>query len=228
MTAFPFNPTTTPPADIIRMATTYDSFSKIHNDLRQSTDAIVLKAQYMELDRRLAELFSYVAPADGNKATYSVTLATLIRNAASLFELGSRWLYPQLFESGKADLCIFHYLSLDKFTKASNIELSSSQFYDKFAPQQVSSPFISLKNWDKASALTDKHIPPWWTASNKLKHTNAGLITYGTLENAIAAVGGSFAFLHAVFGPGMVFGTYVDERGTLLHELTSSIFVPSW
>lgn len=228
MTAFPFNRTTTPDHDLVRGRETYDVFSENHHTRRTSTEAIIFKAQYMELDRRLLDLFSYVAPAEGNKATYSVTLATLIRNAASLFELGSRWLYPQAYAHDSGKLNIFHYLSLEVITKASSITLRSPVFYDIFSSTQIYRPFTSLTLWDRKSALTDIHVPTWWTASNKLKHTNEGLKQYGTLENAIAAVGASFAFFHTVFGPGMVFGMYADWQGRIHNEVTSSVFIPEY
>lgn len=228
MTAFPFNRTTTPNHDLVRGWETYDVFSEHHHTRRTSTEVIVFKAQYMELDRRLLDLFSYVAPAEGNKATYSVTLATLIRNAASLFELGSRWLYPQAYELNSGKLNIFHYLSLDLITNASSITLRSPVFYDTFSSTQIYRPFTSLTLWDRKSVITKTYNPAWWTASNKLKHTNEGLKQYGTLENAVAAVGASFTFLHAVFGPGMVFGMYADGQGRIQSEVTSSVFIPEY
>jgi hypothetical protein len=226
MTAFPYPLTAMPIHDLVRVKETYDSFSQLHYDRRRSTDAIIFKAQYLELDRRLLEVFSHVAPAKSNCSTYSVTFATLIKNAANLFELGSRWLYPQIFDSGGGDLNlnIFHYLSLDKFTKASSVELKSFQFYDKFASHQIYKPFCTLEGWDQESPLATNHVPVWWTASNKLKHTNSGLQNHGTLENAIAAVGASFAFLHAVFGPGLVYGLDIDGQGVIHNEATSSVF----
>ena len=226
MPAFPFNRTTTPNHDLVRSSRTYDEFSEHHHTHRTSTEAIVFKAQYMELDRRLLDLFSYVAPAEGNKATYSVTLATLIRNAASLFELGSRWLYPQAYEPESGKLNIFHYLSLEVITNASSIRLRSPVFYDTFSSTQIYQPFTNLTSWNRISAPTNIHVPAWWASSNELKHTNAGLKQYGTLENAVAAVGASFAFLHAVFGPGMVFGMYADGQGRIHSEVTSSVFIP--
>lgn len=226
MTAFPYPRTNVLASDLMHGKERYDTFSQQHYTRRHSTEAIVFKAQYLELDRRLLDLFSYVAPAEVNKDTYSVTLATLIRNAASLFELGSRWLYPQLFTCGNANLKIFHYLSLDKFTKASTLKLRSFQFYDTFSSTQIYTSFVALALWDQSSALDSSHVPTWWTASNKLKHTNAGLADHGTLENAIAAVGASFAFLHMVFGPGMVCGMDTDGKGVIYNEITSSVFVP--
>lgn len=224
MSAFPFPRSPAKAEDLIRSKETYDDFSQIHYERRHSTDAVMFKAQYMELDKRLLEIFSYVAPADANLTTYSVTLGALVKNAANLFELGSRWLYPLLFDSGGADLKIFHYLSLDKFTGASSVKLRSFQFYDQFRSPQIYRPFCSLDSWDRASALSPQHIPTWWTASNKLKHTNSGLQNYGTLGNAIAAVGASFAFLHTVFGPGQVDGIDVDDEGVIHNEATSAVF----
>lgn len=224
MTAFPFSRTDVPESNLIRSIEDIDSFSQHHYELRHSTVARVLKAQYLELDKRLLELFSYIAPADANKSTYSATLATLIRNAATLFELGSRWLYLQLFNCDESKLKINHYLSLDKLTNASSITLHSFQFYDRFTSPQVYQPFINLETWDRSTSLTAHHIPAWWTASNKLKHTNSGLQLHGTLENAISAVGAAFAFLHAIFGPGMVYGIDIDADGHLHNEATSSIF----
>jgi hypothetical protein len=224
MTAFRFNRTQVPESHLVRAQEDYDSYSRHHYERRHSLDAAVFKAQFIELDKRLLDLFSYVAPAEANKATYSVTLATIIRNAASLFELGSRWLLPQAFDCVDRELNIFHYLYLDKITQASSIILRSFQFYDQFSSAQVYQPFVVLENWDQSSLPDSAHVPVWWTASNKLKHTNSGLRDYGTLENAIAAVGACFAFLHAVFGPGMVYGVDVDEGGVLHNEITSSIF----
>jgi hypothetical protein len=224
MVAFPFNRTEVPESDLICGSEGTASFSQLHYERRHSTDARVFKAQYFELDKRLLELFSYIAPTEANKSTHSVTLATIIRNAATLFELGSRWLYPQIFHHNGSALKIAHYLSLDRFTKASSITLRSFQFYDQFSSPQVYRPFVSLADWDQSVELSQQHIPAWWTASNKLKHTNSGLQQYGTLENAISSVGAAFAFLHTVFGPGMVFGIDVDAEGQIYPEIASSVF----
>lgn len=223
MSTFPFPRSSVAIEDIIVNQPAAE-FSKLHYKRRRSTDAVIFKAQYLELDRRLQETFGYVAPSDSNRLTYSVTFATIIKNAANLFELGSRWIYGQAFQAKQEDLKIFHYLSLNKFTKASSIRLGSFQFYDIFSSPQVYRPFCSLDTWNESSALNSSNVPIWWTASNKLKHSNSGLPDYGTLENAVAAVGASFAFLHCVFGPGLVYGMDVDEDGRLYDDATSAIF----
>lgn len=214
--------------EIVRGKEDAGSFSGVHYERRRSADAIVFKAQYLDLDNRLLEVFSYVAPADANRSTYSVTLANLVKSAANLFELGSRWLYVQIFASGERDLKVWDYLSLAKFTRVASLKIWSTQFYDELQSTEVYEPFSSLAGWDGATDLGSQHVPPWWTASNKLKHTNSGLAEYGTLENAIAAVGATFLFLHAVFGPGLVYGLDMDEEGFIHQELTSSIFRASW
>lgn len=121
--------------------------SEVHYRRRRSTDAVVFKAQYLELDMRLLEVFSYVAPADANRSTYSVTLGTLIKSAANLFELGSRWLYLQIFVAAGRNLNVWDYLSLDKFTQVSSLRLWSTQFYDDLQSPQVYEPFSSLAGW---------------------------------------------------------------------------------
>jgi hypothetical protein len=83
-------------------------------------------------------------------------------------------LYGQFYDYGNDYLNIYNYLSLDKHLEFSEAEINSFLFYDQFdASVEVYHPFDSISGWDKVSSIQSSHIPKWWTAYNKLKHTNS-------------------------------------------------------
>ena len=200
-----------------------DQLVQYHFLRRRSRDATVFKAQYMELDMRLQELFMYVAPCNANGQTHSVVLSTLIRNAANLFELVSRWLYTQL-GLPRAELKVKKFLELDRYTGVSTLSVVSYKLYDEFLDSEIYRPFGKVGLWDRVSPIQDDQIPSWWTANNKLKHSNDGLKQYGTLRNSIAAVSGCFVLLHRIFGTGYVWGIDVDGNGRIYSDVVSGIF----
>jgi hypothetical protein len=122
---------------------------------------------------------------------------------------------------------IFNYLYLEKHLDFSATQLQSTVYYNRFDQSpEVYQPFTLLQTWDKRSQINDVHIPIWWTAYNKLKHTNDGLEKYAMLENAIAAIGGVFVMLHVIYGPGVIYGMLLEPNGIVYNPKETQIFIP--
>ncbi len=193
-------------------------------------DAKIYKSQFLNVEDMLLQSFQFVSPASSNAKAYSTKFASVIKEAANIYELISRNLYTQFFTcspSGQKQLKVFNYLALDARLNLSNQHIDSFLFYDTFDHSpEIYQPFKALEMWDKSSPLTSQHIPTWWTAYNKLKHTNEGLNVYATLEQAIAAVAAVFVMLHTVYGPGVVYGFLVDMQNILHTPPVSKVFTP--
>jgi hypothetical protein len=208
-TVFPYPPTGFSNEDIF-----WDS-SKLNDpaceqkfyDRAIGKEATIYKSQFLSVEETLLQAFQFVSPAQKNAKAFSIKFASIIKESANIYELVSRHLYGQFYDYGNDYLNIYNYLSLDKHLEFSEAEINSFLFYDQFdASVEVYHPFDSISGWDKVSSIQSSHIPKWWTAYNKLKHTNEGLDTRATLVNAIAAVGAVFVLLHKVYGPGVVAG----------------------
>lgn len=194
-----------------------------------SKEVTIFKAQYFSIEDVLLQSFQFVSPAKENTKTFSPKFASIIKEAANLYELISRYIFCQLYDcaNNNRQLNIFNYLFLEKHLNLSATQLQSTAYYDRFDQSpEVYQPFTLLQTWDKQSQINDVHIPGWWTAYNKLKHTNDGLENYATLENAIAAIGGVFVILHVIYGHGVVYGMLLEPNGTIYNPKETQIFVP--
>lgn len=229
-TAFPYSRSTTPVDKVVyghsyvADATRQQHFSMISRE----TDAKIFKSQYLHLEKQLIESFNYVAPCQKNASAYSINFAQIIKQSANLFELISKHVYLQLYSCNADEvkkLKIKNFLSLDREAGYSNLEVGAFQQYDNFTNQEVYKPFMSLLGWDKASPIQDAEIPQWWTANNKLKHSNAGLENYGTLEKSFSSVAAVFVALHCIYGHGFLFGLDTDPQGFInLESPKTNIF----
>ena len=198
-------------------------------DRKISKEVIIFKAQYFSIEDILLQSFQFVSPAKENAKTFSPRFASIIKEAASLYELFSRHIICQLYDctnNKNKQLKIFNYLYLDKHLSFSAIQLRSYAYYNHFDQSpEIYQPFALLQAWDKQSQINDNYIPAWWTAYNKLKHTNEGLENCATLENAIAVVGAVFVALHATYGPGVVYGMLLEPNGRIYKPKETQIFV---
>jgi len=70
----------------------------------------------------------------------------------------------------------------------------------------------------------DNCIPTWWTAHNRLKHTNESLAQDATLENAMAAVAASFVAISCAYGMGVVYGHLIEYDGSIRGEVAPGLF----
>lgn len=189
-----------------------------------SEQAKILKSQYFTIEEELARSFLFISPSDSNGIAYSIKFAEIIRAAANAYEIICRSVYEQIYVA-PYDINIFNYLALDEKAGFSNLIARSLATLDDFPTyQEVKRPFISLTTWNKASPVQSTHVPGWWTAYNKIKHSNTGLKNHATLANAIAAVAAIFLLINKVYGPGVVSGPLIDAKGAFHTIPTSTLF----
>jgi hypothetical protein len=171
-----------------------------------SEEARTNRLRYINIEEELERAYRYVSPADANGKTFSLKFAEIIRSAANAYELMSRVLYLR-FYNDTDEINIFNYLALDRFLGLASAKVEHLMAVDSFPNYpETQQPFIRLANWDQNSPVIDQHIPAWWTANNKLKHTDEGLQLHGTLANATAAVAGLMLLIERVYGCGILRG----------------------
>lgn len=203
-----------------------------------SKECRIFRAQYFSIEEELLRAFDYVSPSEVNATAFSPKLGSIIKEAANIFELLSKYLYSR-FYNDTDKINIFNYLALDVYLNYSKVTLKPLSFLDGFSKfPEVTEPFHKLKTWSRASDLRPPtkgatpsslpdYIPGWWDAYNALKHTNAGLDTYATLANAISATGAVYVSIHKIFGTGVVSGwlehpDLADSGGTPFSTVQNS------
>jgi len=186
------------------------------------TDGVInIKLQYFSIENDLISAFQYVNPHHSNLSTSSIKFATIIRESANLFEQNSRLIYKKLYqESGKID--IYNYLALDLFFSFKSTEVYSPLLQNlSLHSNSILWPFKELSTWDQNSSINSSHIPLWWTAYNKIKHSPGAITNCATMENAIRAVLAAFTLISKHFGPGVVSGNLFKPRennGEIIEE----------
>jgi hypothetical protein len=138
-------------------------------------EAKLARFQYLGIEEELERSFRFVNPSDDNADAYSLKFAEIIRAAANAYEIKARELYAR-FHNNTDTINIFNYLALDRFLQLSDQTVSHFAALDDF-PQhrEVCRPFANLVGWNRNSAIQPAHIPGWWNAYNKVKHSNDGL-----------------------------------------------------
>jgi hypothetical protein len=187
----------------------YESFDELLSEYSRkiSSDALSIRNQYLYIEEELFRSFQFVQPINANLNTTSVRFASIIREAANLFEIISRTTYQKLFEiSQDSNLNIHNFLSLDYFLSLSEAILDSPTLETEFKDHGILQPFKSLESWDKQSAISPEHVPTWWKAYNKLKHDIEGINEFASMENSILAVGALYLIISRIYGEGVVGG----------------------
>jgi hypothetical protein len=176
----------------------------------ESDGARLSRLQYLVIEEELEQAFRYVNPAAENAGCFSLKFAEIIRAAANAYEIQCKALYAR-FYNGHDRINIYNYLALDRFLKLADRRVNHVAALGSFAAlKEVAQPFANSASWDQMSPVTQAHVPGWWTAYNKVKHTNQGLERYATLANATAAVAAMFLLIEAVFGFGILRGGLWD------------------
>jgi len=180
-------------------------------DRAQGDGARLWRLQYLGIEEELERAFRYVTPCGENAKTFSFKFAEVIRGAGNAYEILCRELDGKLFGAGN-DLNIYNYLALYIFLKLAPKRVVQALAVGTFPSHpEVIQPFIKLVPWDRASPVLEGHVPDWWDAYRKIKHSNQGLQQSGTLANAMAAVAGLFLVIEATFGFGILSGGYATE-----------------
>lgn len=171
-----------------------------------SQESINIKLQYFSVEKELLNSFQFVNPVEQNLKTSSVKFATMIRESSSLFEQISRIIYQRLFKDFEG-INIYNYLSLDKFLKFNSLNFSCPTLKNiSDTNDDLLRPFKCISSWNGESKLENKHIPIWWNAFNKIKHSPNELTEFSTLENAIQSLLASYIIITKYLGSGVVSG----------------------
>ena len=177
-----------------------------HYHRKISTDAYIIKLQYLSIEADMQHAFQYVLPIMKNIDTVSIKFATIIKESATLFEQVLLNVYHKAFIESTRRLTIKDLLLTDKILVFSREELKSPILDGEFHNSPVLNPFQEMLTWDGNPTTIDQHIPKWWSAYNKIKHTTKGVIDLATLENAIRSLGAAFIIINIVYGAGVVGG----------------------
>ncbi len=179
----------------------------------QGADARLARFQYLGIEEELERSFRFVSPSDDNAKAYSLKFAEIIRSAANAYEIAARALYAKLYNDSDA-INIFNYLALDFHLRLSDQTVSHLAALGNFAAYpEVCRPFAALVGWDRRSETQSRHIPDWWTANNKVKHSNEGLKDHATLANAMAATAAVFLVIERIYGFGILQGGFYTMPG---------------
>lgn len=185
-----------------------------------SPEAVTIANQYFSIEKFLMEAFQYVLPIAKNADTCSVRFATIIREAANLFEILTRKIYSQVFVvNGNVKLNIFNFLSLDAVINFSNEDLLSPVLETYLGNGKMIDPFHELKSWNRNEALNSNHIPTWWTAYNKIKHDTNSIPDYATLHSSILSVSAIFILIKKIYGDGLISGMLTKISGAAKEKM---------
>jgi hypothetical protein len=176
----------------------------------QGAEARLSRFQYLGIEEELERAFRFISPCDDNAEAYSLKFAEIIRATANAYEIAARALYAK-FYNDTDDINIFNYLALDRHLHLSDQTVSHLAALSDFpAHPEVCRPFGALACWDRNSKTEDKHIPGWWKAYNKVKHSNDGLKGHATLANATAATAAVFLIIERIYGFGVLQGGFYN------------------
>ena len=171
---------------------------------------------YIELQRRIVDIFRYVSCHEKNFDTYSVVLESLLIDSCSFFDSLSQTLIREkslagyAFKqesqvddfkkkvSGSAEFNCGDYRKLleDDFVLYKmevNLNLYEEAFYSNpmhYLPDAVSGHLIApFKEWAAGSS------PPWWKAFTALKHDRMNNFREAKLRNVIHSLAAVFIAL---------------------------------
>ncbi len=171
---------------------------------------------FVELQRRLYDIFLYVSCHERNFATYSIKIESLFVDAASFFDSLTQTFIIEQVQSGRefkakdrvpqfnAKIERTDYFNagdyrvlLEKEFKLSSKEVSLNAYEDnlhadtcRFIPEKNDCYLIRpFACWAEEKGLF------WWKAYTTLKHNRLANSTEATLKNTIYALAGTFIVL---------------------------------
>jgi hypothetical protein len=193
----------------------------------QGPEARLARFQYLGIEEELERSFRFVSPSDDNANAYSLKFAEIIRAAANAYEIAARSLYAKFYNDSD-EINILNYLALDRFVQLSDQTVSHFAALGDFPSHpEVCRPFTQLGGWDRNSPVLPAYVPGWWTAYNKVKHSNEGLKDHATLANAMAVTAAVFLLIERMYGFGVLQGGLYDTPSTGGSTTTARIH-PQW
>lgn len=176
----------------------------------QGDHARFCRLQYLGIEEELERSFRFVFPSDENADAYSLKFAEIIRSASNAYEVHAKHLYCEFY--GEYDLNVFNYLALDVHLQLSEQRVTQLAAIGSFQNHpEVERPFHLLAKWDRASCVQAEHVPKWWTAYNKIKHSNDGVKSHGSLANSMGATAALFLLIERMFGFGVLQGGFYKD-----------------
>lgn len=167
-------------------------------DTRYAPDRLQLARAYINIEKKLREIFNYIEPDERNLGTFSFELYTLLLRACTEVELNCQLILKAngAKPSGK-------YFTMEDYRK-----LEKSSLLSKYK--------IILPNWK--STTSDESVeygkyeffpfedfginkkPQWYQAYNHVKHDREGKLEEANFKNCIQAVGAILALIYSQFG----------------------------
>jgi hypothetical protein len=175
---------------------THPVYKKMYDRAHRSDEGKRWRLQYVCIEEELERACRYVDPCDENAAVFSMKFAETIRAAANAYEILAKELYDKFYGEPTRQINVYDYLALDVHIDLHYQSVMHFVAQGEFkSHSEVCRPFSRLSSWDKASTLDSSHVPRWWTAYNKVKHTNKELKDHATLANALAATAALFLMI---------------------------------
>jgi hypothetical protein len=148
-----------------------------------------LKARRVFVQRRFIECTRYIEVHSENCDTFSYEFASILRDCGSIFSSVLDAVIKGATFTNKKRTDISDYKSFLK-AQDNTIYLSSVHFRSRF-PDGLILPIYSLKDQTKN--------PQWWSAYNKVKHSEYNDYRFGNLGNVATALA-SLVILETILG----------------------------
>ena len=165
-------------------------------DARYASDRLQLSRAYINLEKKLREIFEYIEPGDKNKDTFSFELYNLLLAACTEVELNCKEI---LKENGASANNMGDYVKLERSSLLSKYEVSYNRWRKKDQKKRVVYEKYDLKPFASFCGDSPKE-PEWYKAYNDVKHEREKNLELATLANCMNAVAGVLVLLYSQFG----------------------------
>lgn len=192
-------------------------------DSRYATDRQQLSRAYINIEKKLREIFNYIEPDADNLSTFSFELYSLLLRACTEVELNCKIILEAngaIPGDGRGDFTMDDYKKLEKSSLLSKyiVKYCSWRQRDHATNEieYISKEFCPFMNFDPSINKS----PDWYKAYNKVKHNREENLEKANLENCMNAVAGVLVLLYSQFGSQCV-ETY-GSNGICVQEFGSS------
>lgn len=168
-------------------------------DILYAKDRLQLSRAYLNIERKLKDIFNYIEPADCNIAVFSFELYSILLRACTEVELNCK----AIMEANEAIPTNGREFTMNDYKKL-NIPLRLSDY-------QISYPYWRWKKkgyvdyypkiFNPFSCFNTGKSPRWYQKYNSVKHSREQNFDVATLNNCMRAVAAILVLLYAQFGP---------------------------
>lgn len=190
-------------------------YDYVKDDLYAENRYQLIRA-YLNIERKLKEIFDYIEPAKGNLSVFSFELYGLFLRACAEVELNCK----AIMESNgvnKKQFSMNDYVKLDKSSKLSKyrLEYKKLRFVDNNIVRYESKVLCPFEQFEIYLNATQKDgispSPKWYSEYNEVKHNREQNFEMATLDNCMMAVAAILVLLYSQFGP--YYTNVSGERG---------------